>query len=94
MFADLSARSYIDRRRRWKSPVAVCADESAVVRQIGERKRGRQLSAPTQSDVVKPRTGALGEGQTAVNMPSNKGLRPPAALHNPCIPVFIPLRDS
>jgi len=59
---------------------------TAVVRHIGEGKRGRQLSAPTQSDAMNPRTGALRIGQTAPNIPSNKGLRQSAARYNPRIP--------
>jgi hypothetical protein len=66
---------------------------TAVVRHIGERKRGRQLSAPTQSDWCEASNGMLGEGEAAPNMSSNKGLRPPVAPCNPRIPVCKPFRD-
>ena len=52
---------------------------TAMVQHIGERKRGQQLSAPTQSDRAMARTGRSREGQTAPKIPSNKGLHLPSA---------------
>jgi len=82
MFTDLSARSYIDGRRRRKSPVSVYADDRR-----GPTHQGAQARAATQ------RANSIGwgeaphggpqEGQTAPSMLSNKGLRPPVPLYNP-----------
>ena len=78
MFTDLSARSRIDRRGRRKSPLFVYADDRQGPTHQ-RRKRGQQLSAPTQSDGTMARTGALREGQTNPKILSNKGLQLPSA---------------
>ena len=75
MFTDLSARSCIDRRRRQKSPVSVYGRRTAMVQHITERKRGQQLSAPTQSDGWDGLHGTFREGQITPKIPSNKGLQ-------------------
>ena len=63
MFTDLSARSCLDRRPRRKSPVSVYADDRSMVQHIGERKRGQQLSEPTQSDGAMACTGRSGKAR-------------------------------
>ena|ERR1035437_6774655 len=47
-----------------------------MVQHITERKRGQQLSAPTQSDGCDGLHGTFREGQIAPKIPSNKGLQP------------------
>ena len=85
MFTDLSARSCIERRRRWKSPVSVHADDRR-----GPTDRGAQARAATQRansiGWCVARAGALREGQNTPNIRSNKGLHPPVAPYNPRIP--------
>src|SRR5215831_4663071 len=79
----------MDRRRRGNRPY-LTAPTPAVVRQVGNCKRGRQLSAPAESDAGARCTGALWRDQTPPNGPSTKGFRPPGAPYNARIPGFAP----
>jgi hypothetical protein len=62
MFTHLSARSRIDRRGRRKSPLFVYADDRQGPTHQ-RRKRGQQLSAPTQSDCAMAYTGRSGKAK-------------------------------